>query len=124
MKSNIIFSAEEKPKLMGDPRIYVNVNWNTLKQLGEIDSYYAPYVSKGRTDFIDLHDLTHFDNIFLTSILIPSYGLNTNSTLINTRWRPLKPDSNYSWLTEICDSNSYTNINMTVHPPIQYFKTD
>ena len=124
VKSNIIFSAEEKPKLMGDPRIYVNVNWNTLKQLGEIDSYYAPYVSKGRTDFIDLHDLTHFDNIFLTSILIPSYGLNTNSTLINTRWRPLEPDSNYSWLTEICDSNSYTNINMTVHPPIQYFKTD
>jgi len=124
MKSNIIFSTEEKPKYMGDPRIYVNVKWTPLKQLGEIDAYYAPYVSKGRTDFMNLHDLTHFDNIFLTSVLIPSYGLNKSSTLVNTRWRPLEPNSEYSWLTEICDSNSYKDINMTIHQPIQHFKTD
>jgi hypothetical protein len=123
VKSNIAFSFEEKPKFMGDPRIYVNVKWTTLKNLGEVDAYYVPYISKGRTDFIDLHDLTHFDNIFINSILIPSYGLNKSSTLINTRWRPLQPDSEYSWLAEICDSNLYKNINMTIHQPIQYFKT-
>ena len=124
VKNNITFSSEEKPKLQGDPRIYVNIKWTTLKKLGGVDAYYVPYISKGRTDFIDFHDLTHFDNIFQTSILIPSYGLNKSSTLINTRWRPLQPDSEYSWLAEICDSNSYKNINMTIYQPIQYFKTN
>ena len=66
---------------MGDPRIYVNVKWTTLKQLGEIDAYYAPYVSKGRNDFIELHDLTHVDNIYLTSILIPCNFVSGDSII-------------------------------------------
>jgi len=122
-KSKIVFSSEQVPHHMEDPRIYFNVKWTTLKQLGEIDAFYAPYVSKGRTNYINLHNLTHLDDIFLTSLLIPSYGLNKNSTLINTRWRPLEPDSEYSWVAEICDSNSYKDINMTICQPIQYFRT-
>ncbi len=123
LKNKIEFSYEEKPKYMGDPRIYVNTKWTTLNKLKGVDAYYALYVSKGRNDFINLHDLTHFDNIYVTSILMPSFGLNKSSALVNTRWRPLKPGSEYSWLTEISDSNSYSNINMTIHQPIQYFKT-
>ncbi|MFX0164937.1 MAG: DUF362 domain-containing protein [Promethearchaeota archaeon] len=124
LKNRIEYSYEEKSKYMGDPKIYVNAKWTTLDKLKGVDAYYAFYVSKGREDFINLHDLTHFDNIFATSILIPSYGLNKNSGLINTRWRPLTPDTYYSWVTEICDFNTYKNINMTIHQPTQYFKTN
>jgi hypothetical protein len=124
LKNKIEYSYDEIPIHLGDPRIYVNTKWTTLNKLKGLDAYYALYVSKGRNDFINLHDLTHFDNIYVTSILIPSYGLNKGSALVNTRWRPLNPDSEYSWLTEICDSNSYKNINMTIHQPIQYFKTN
>lgn len=122
-RNRIEYSCEEKPKYMGDPRIYVNIKWTTLNMLKSANAYYTPYVSKGKSNFINLHDLTHFDNIYLTSILMPSYGLNKSSSLINTRWRPLKSDSEYSWLTEICDSNNYKDINTTIHQPIQYFKT-
>lgn len=123
VKDKIDFSDEEKPKYIGDPRIYVSPKWKTLDKLGGVDAYYALYVSKGRTDFIDMHDLTHFDNIYINSILMPSYGLNKSTALVNTRWRPLKPNSEYSWMTEICDSNTYSKINMTIYQPIQYFKT-
>ncbi|MFX1428402.1 MAG: DUF362 domain-containing protein, partial [Promethearchaeota archaeon] len=71
LKNKIEYSYEKKPKYMGDPRIYVNIKWRTLDKLKGINAFYAPYVSKGRSDFINLHDLTHFDNIYLTSILIP-----------------------------------------------------
>jgi uncharacterized protein (DUF362 family) len=123
VKDKIDFSYEEKPKYLGDPRIYVSPKWKTLDKLGGVDAYYALYVSKGRTEFIDMHDLTHFDNIYVNSVLMPSYGLNKNSALVNTRWRPLKPNSEYSWMTEICDSNTYSKINMTIYQPMQYFKT-
>ncbi|MFX1451355.1 MAG: DUF362 domain-containing protein [Promethearchaeota archaeon] len=124
LKNKIEFSYEEKPKYMGDPRIYVNTKWTTLNKLNGVNAYYAAYVSKGESDFINLHDLIHFDNIYFNSILIPSYGLNKSSALINTRWKPLKPDTAYSWLTEICDSNLYNKINMSIHQPVQYFKTE
>ncbi|MFX1428212.1 MAG: hypothetical protein ACFFBE_17295, partial [Promethearchaeota archaeon] len=123
LKNKIEYSFEEKPKYMGDPRIYVNIKWRTLDKRKGVNAFYAPYVSKGRSDFINFHDLTHVDNIYLTSILIPSYGLNKSSTLINTRWSPLEPDTKYSWLAEICDSNLYKDINMTIHQPVQHFKT-
>ncbi|MHA2122006.1 MAG: DUF362 domain-containing protein, partial [Promethearchaeota archaeon] len=124
LKDKIEYSYEEKPKYMEDPNIYVNSKWTTLNKLRGLNAYYALYAFKGRTDHINLHDLTHFDDIYMTSLLIPSYGLNKGSALINTRWRLLKPDSEYSWLTEICDSNSYKDINMTIHQPIQHFKTN
>ncbi|MFX1363949.1 MAG: DUF362 domain-containing protein [Promethearchaeota archaeon] len=123
VRNKIKFSYEEKPKYKGDPRIYVNTKWTTLNELNGFDAYYAVYVSEGKSNFINLHDLTHFDNIYLDSILIPSYGLNKGSALVNTRWKPLKPDSSYSWLTEITDSNLYSKINMSIYQPIQYFKT-
>jgi uncharacterized protein (DUF362 family) len=123
VKDQIEFSCEELPKYVEDPRIFIRPKWTTLNEIGGVDAYYALYVSKGRTDFIDLHDLTHLDNIYIFSILMPSYGLNKNSALVNTRWRPLKPESEYSWKTEICDSNIHSNINLTIYQPIQYFKT-
>ncbi|UCD00664.1 MAG: hypothetical protein JSV23_07170, partial [Promethearchaeota archaeon] len=66
--------------------------------------------------------LTYFDPIYLNSILMPSYGLNKSSTLVFTRWKPLKPNTEYTWLTEICDANEYSNINMTIYQPVQYFR--
>ncbi|MFW9865499.1 MAG: DUF362 domain-containing protein [Candidatus Thorarchaeota archaeon] len=123
IKDKLKFTFEEKPKYMGDPRIFVQPKWTTLNTLGGFDAYYALYVSKGRSDYINYHDLTHFDDIYTNSILMPSYGLNKSSALVNTRWRPLKSNSEYTWLTEISDSNMYENINMTIYQPIQTFKT-
>lgn len=55
---------------------------------------------------------------------MPSYGLNKGSAYVNTRWHPLKPNTEYTWLVETCDSNKYNEINMTIHQPIQFFKTN
>ncbi len=123
VKDKITYSFEEKPKYLGDPRIFISTKWTPLKKLSGIDAYYANYVSEGKTDNINLHDLTFADNIFVNSILMPSYRLNKASTLINTRWKPLKPNTKYTWLTEIYDSNKLSDINISINQPIQYFKT-
>ncbi|MFX1409488.1 MAG: DUF362 domain-containing protein [Promethearchaeota archaeon] len=122
LKDRIGYSYEEVPKYMEDPRIYVRTKWTTLKELGGVDAYYANYVSEGKTDYISLHNLMYFDPIYLNSILMPSYGLNKNSALVFTRWKPLKPSTEYTWLTEICDANKYGDINTTIYQPPQYFK--
>ncbi|MHA2089163.1 MAG: hypothetical protein ACW972_12850, partial [Promethearchaeota archaeon] len=69
------------------------------------------------------HDLTHSDNIYQNRLLMPRYGLNKNTALVNTRWKPLKPNTDYTWFVEICDSNKHGDINITIYQPHQYFKT-
>ncbi len=122
VKDKINYGFDEIPKYMEDPRIYIRTKWTTLKKLGGIDAYYANYVNEGKVDYINLHDLTYFDPIYLNSILMPSYGLNKSSTLVFTRWKPLKPNTEYTWLTEICDANEYSKINMDIYQPVQYFR--
>jgi hypothetical protein len=122
-KEEIAYNAKEVPKYMGDPKIYADIEWTTLNKLKGVDAYYALYVSKGRNDYINLHDLTHFDNIYQNRLLMPLYGLNKNSALVNTRWRPLQSNTEYTWFVEICDSNKHSDINITIYQPIQYFKT-
>ncbi|MFX0042508.1 MAG: DUF362 domain-containing protein [Candidatus Hodarchaeota archaeon] len=123
VKDKIKYSFEEIPKYMEDPRIYVRTKWTPLKELGGVNAYYANYVSEGKTDNINFHDLTYYDPIYLNSILMSSYGLNKSSALVFTRWKPLKPNTEYTWFTEICDANKYGNTNMTIYQPIQYFHT-
>ena len=123
-KDIINFNAKEVPKYMGDPKIYADITWSTLYDLGGENAFYANYLSQGRTKSINLHDLTHFDNIYMNQLLMPLYGLNKNSALANTRWKPLKPNTEYTWLVEICDSNKYSNINTTIFQPVQYFTTN
>ena len=123
VKDKIAYSFEEKPKFLGDQRIFVSTKWTPLKNLSGIDAYYSNYVSESKTDNVNLHDLTYSDNIFVNSILIPSYGLNRASALVNTRWKPLKPNTEYTWLTEIYDSNKLGEINLSINQPIQHFKT-
>ncbi|KKL62281.1 hypothetical protein LCGC14_2186800, partial [marine sediment metagenome] len=33
------------------------------------------------------------------------------------------PNTEYTWLVEISDSNKFSNINLTIHQPSQYFTT-
>ncbi|MHA1986610.1 MAG: DUF362 domain-containing protein [Promethearchaeota archaeon] len=124
LEGKITHNAKEVPKYMEDPKIYADTTWTTLNDLGGEDAFYANYLSQGRTEFVNLHDLTHIDNIYQNRILMPFYGLNKNSALVNTRWKPLKPNTEYTWFVEICDSNKYSNINLTVYQPHQYFKTN
>ena len=99
------------------------VHITTLNKLGGIDAYYANYVSEGIVPYINLYDLTYDDNIFVNSVLMPSYGFNKDFALVNTRWKPLKPNTEYTWLTEIYDSNKLSNINLCIYQPHQQFKT-
>ena len=123
VKDKITYSHEQKPKYKGDPRIFVSTQWTTIKKLGRIEAYYANRISEGNTTYVNLHDLTYFDDIFTLSQLIPSHGLNKGSALANTRWRPLKPNTEYTWFTEICDSNKFEDLNVSVFQPHQHFKT-
>jgi uncharacterized protein (DUF362 family) len=122
-KKKIVYKAEQIPKYMGDPKIYANTEWTTLNNLGGENAFYAMYLSQGRSEFVNLHDLTHFDNIYMLRLLMPFHGLNKNTALVNTRWRPLKPNTEYTWFVEICDSNKHDEINMTICQPYQHFKT-
>lgn len=54
---------------------------------------------------------------------MPSYGFNKDFALVNTRWKPLKLNTEYTWLTEIYDSNKLSNINLCIYQPHQQFKT-
>ena len=123
LKEEITYNTKEVPKYMGDPKIYADTTWTTLNDLGGENAFYANYVSQGRTESVNLHDLTHFDNIYQNRLLMPFYGLNKNSALVNTRWKPLKHGTEYTWVVEICDSNKFSSINLTIHQPSQYFKT-
>jgi uncharacterized protein (DUF362 family) len=124
LKDKITYKAEEVPKYMQDPKIYADIRWDTLNDLGGESAFYAIYLSQGRTEYVNLHDLTHFDNIYQNRLLMPSYGLNKNSALVNTRWRPLKPNTEYTWFVETCDSNKHSDIDLTIYQPHQYFKTN
>ncbi|MFW9894370.1 MAG: DUF362 domain-containing protein [Candidatus Thorarchaeota archaeon] len=123
LKEKLVFQALEVPKYMGDPKIYVDMLWTTLNDLGGENAFYTTYFSKGRTSSVNFHDLTHFDNTYQNRLLMPLYGFNKKSALANTRWRPLEPDTEYTWMVEICDSNKHSDINLTIHQPIQFFKT-
>lgn len=123
VRDKIKYFSEETINNLEDSRIFVNTKWTTLNQLGGNDAFYANYVSVERKPYVNLHDLTHFNNIYTNSLLMPSYGLNKESAYVNTRWRPLKPKTEYTWLVETCDSNKYDKINMTIHQPLQFFKT-
>jgi uncharacterized protein (DUF362 family) len=124
LREKIIYNAREVPKYMEDPKIYADITWTTLNDLGGVNAYYPNYLSQGKTDYVNLHDLTHFDDIYQNRLLMPYYGLNKNTALVNTRWKPLKSNIDYTWLVEICDSNKPSNINMTIYQPHQYFKTN
>ncbi|MFX1456865.1 MAG: DUF362 domain-containing protein [Promethearchaeota archaeon] len=123
LKEKLALNAQEVPKYMGDPKIYADLTWTTLKDLEGEDAFYESYLSQGRTNSINLHDLTHYDDIYQNRLLMPKYGFNKNTAVVNTRWRPLKPETEYTWTVEICDSNKHSNINLTIYQPIKYFKT-
>jgi hypothetical protein len=96
--------------------------WTTLKKLANYDAYYVNRVSEGFSYLVDLQDLYFYDNIFLLSIIMPSYGLNKTSAWINNSRRKLKIDCDYTWMTEICDSNKLQDLNLTIYPPTQHFR--
>ncbi len=123
VREKIKFSHEIKPSPKGDSRIFISTKWTTLNELGGVDAYYANHVSEGHANNVNLHDLTSYDAIFTVSFLLPSSGFNKNFSLINTPWRPLKPDAEYTWFTEIHDANSFKDLNVSIYQPIQHFKT-
>jgi uncharacterized protein (DUF362 family) len=123
LKEKITYSAKEVSKYMGDLKVYADTTWKTLNDFGGENAFYANYLSQGRTDFVNLHDLTHIDNIYQNRLLMPLYGLNKNTALVNTRWKPLKSNTEYTWFVEMCDSNKHGDINITIYQPHQHFKT-
>ncbi len=121
-KDKIKYSHERKPPFGEDEKIYASMKWTTLNKLGSIDAYYQSQVSEGKMDFINYHNLIFSDDIFTLSLLMPSYGLNKESALLNVRWRPLKLNTEYSWTTEMYDSNKLESLNARIMQPTQYFK--
>ncbi|MFX1294131.1 MAG: DUF362 domain-containing protein [Promethearchaeota archaeon] len=97
--------------------------WSTLDELAGANAYYLNWVSEGFSEYIDFHKLYFYDNMFLISFLMPSYGLNKNFAWINDSRINVKPNTNYTWFTEICDSNRYEDLNLSIFQPQQHFKT-
>lgn len=96
--------------------------WTTLNKLANFNAYYTNRVSEGSTDYIDFHNLYFYDDISLLSMVMPSYGLNKESAWINNfRWK-LRHNTDYTWFTEICDSNKYEEVNVSIYQPHQHFK--
>ncbi|MFX1276797.1 MAG: DUF362 domain-containing protein [Promethearchaeota archaeon] len=120
-RDKIIYSHEKKPEYEGDPSIYASTSWTPLSKFGSVDAYYQNYVSEGKISIVNFHDLIFSDDIFTLSLLMPSYGLNKESSLLNARWRPLKLETEYSWNTEIFDSNNFESLNTRIMQPTQHF---
>ena len=97
--------------------------WSTLDKLSNANGYYLNWVSEGNSNYTDFHNLYFCDNMFLLSFLMPSYGLNKNSAWINDSRNPMKPNTDYTWFTEICDSNRFEDLNLSIFQPQQHFKT-
>ena len=97
--------------------------WNTLDKIASINAYYANWVSEGFSDYINFHNLYFYDNLFLISFLMPSYGLNKDTAWINDSRISMKPATEYTWVTEICNSNEFENLNLSIFQPHQHFKT-
>ncbi len=97
--------------------------WSTLDKLAGIKAYYSNWVSEGYTNYINFNNLYFYDNMFLISFLMPSYGLNKDSAWINDSRIPMNTNTDYTWFTEICDSNSYKDLNLSIFQPQQHFKT-
>lgn len=97
--------------------------WNTLDKIANINAYYANWVSEGFSDYLNFHNLYFYDNVFLISFLMPSYGLNKDSAWINDSRISMKPATEYTWVTEICNSNEFENLSLSIFQPHQHFKT-
>ncbi|MFX1396508.1 MAG: DUF362 domain-containing protein [Promethearchaeota archaeon] len=122
-KDNFSFSFEQNYISNEQAQISGNICWNTLKKYKDKNAFYVNYISEGREKHINFHDLTFEDDIFLMSTIMPSYGLNKDCAFVYTRWKPLKTNTEYSWMTEICDSNKFDKVNLRILQPTQYFKT-
>ncbi len=121
-KHDIKYSHNKKPQRDDDPRILASIKWTTLKKLGSTNAYYQNDVSEGEIPLVNYHNLVFSDDIFTLSLLMPSYGLNKETAFLNVRWRPLKMNEDYSWNTEICDSNNFELLNTRIIQPTQHFK--
>ena len=56
------------------------------------------------------------------SIIKASVNVSFRLIFMN-KWRLIKPNTENTWSVEICDSNKYSDINMAINQPHQYFKT-
>jgi len=92
-------------------------------KIASINAYYANWVSEGFSDYINFHNLYFYDNLFLISFLMPSYGLNKDTAWINDSRISMKPATEYTWVTEICNSNEFENLNLSIFQLHQHFKT-
>ncbi|MBN1803345.1 MAG: DUF362 domain-containing protein [Candidatus Lokiarchaeota archaeon] len=122
IKEKLSFTFNPKLITNGQTRIMGDIRWDTIKKHGGIDAYYINYISERKGKFVDLHDLIFMDDIFSMSIVMPSYGLNKQQAFFNPRKKPLKPGTEYAWMTEICDSNDFEKVNSRIFQSTQFFK--
>ncbi len=116
------YDSSNPPNESNDLNKPIRLSWTTLDKIAGMNAYYFNRVSEGHSKHINLQNLFFKDNMFSLSMLMPSYGLNKDNVWINSR-RLMKPNTDYTWVTEICDTNCFKDLNISILQQHQHFKT-
>ena len=99
----------------------VQVDCRSFKALSGLDAYYVFRLCEAEDNkAFDTQNLYWWDNIFLERMLNPDAGKNRSSLNIG---RELKPNSAFTYFTELTDSNAMGETNICIFQPHQTFYT-
>jgi hypothetical protein len=89
----------------------VELSWTTLRELGGPSAWYCTRVAQGHSwPLIDSAAIVHEDDVFAGGV---ERGLDCRST----RFRPPAGVNDFTWFTEILDSNRLEEINLAIFQP-------